>query len=233
MPTAPQFTSADAVVDVLGKAGIPCGVTLSNTINGGSRIGCTAALGGSSFEYVVDVFDPSRYTRDDIGDAIAAGRTEFHQTFVAAGNWRINVVDPAFAPQIAQALGGVVLPGDEQEIPDHPLPSIPASPRYDSVDRLTAALDAAVGCEERKPGAAGSLTCRTGGKVGRPPNCATLRLYGSDTDRDRALRSAVAHRGVPAALATAANWSINLCDHELADQVAKELGGVAVRYDGQ
>ncbi|MFD8481390.1 hypothetical protein [Kitasatospora sp. NPDC059673] len=233
MPTAPQFANADAVVDALDKAGVPCRVTLRNTLNGGSKIDCTATVNSNSFEYVVEVYDPGRFTRDDIGDAIAAGRTAFHQTFVAAGNWRINVVNPAYAPQIAQALGGVVLPGDELTVPDYPLPSIPTSPRYDSIDQLAAALDAAVGCEERAPGAAGSLTCRTGSKVGHTPNCATLQLYGSDTDRDKALRTAVAFRGAPAALATAANWSISLCDYGLADQVAKELNGVVVRYNGQ
>ncbi|MFI9784644.1 hypothetical protein ACIHEI_14220 [Kitasatospora sp. NPDC051984] len=220
-------------MDALAEAGISCSVTLRNTLNGDSRVDCAATLNGNSFEYVVDVFDPDRYTRDDIGDAIAAGRTAFHQTFVAAGNWRINVVNPAYAPQIAQALGGVVLPGDEQEIPDHPLPSIPPSPRFADVEQLAAALDSAVGCEEQKPGTAGSLTCRTGSRIGRTPNCATLQLYGRDADRDKALRTATAYRGVPAALVTAANWSVNLCDYDLAGQVAKELNGVVVRYDGQ
>ncbi|MFG2818761.1 hypothetical protein ACGFX4_04955 [Kitasatospora sp. NPDC048365] len=74
---------------------------------------------------------------------------------------------------------------------------------------------------------------RTGEKVGRTPNCATLQLCGSDTGRDRAPRTAVAYRGVPASLATSANWLINLGDYGLADRVARDLKGVVVRYDGQ
>ncbi|MDR3032546.1 MAG: hypothetical protein LBV78_05470 [Kitasatospora sp.] len=233
VPTAPQFASASAVVEALGKAGIPCLVKLSNVLEGASDIDCTATVDGRSFDYTVEVYDPARFTRDDIGDAIAAGRTAFHQTFVAAGNWYVNVINPDYAPRIAQALGGVVLPGNESEVPDYALPSIPASPRYEDVGRLAAALGAAVGGDDIQPGATGSLTCRTGGSAGRAPNCANLRLYADDAERDKALRAAIAYRGVPVSLVTAANWSVNLCDHDLAAQVARELHGVVVTYDGR
>ncbi|RPE37181.1 hypothetical protein [Kitasatospora cineracea] len=233
VPAAPQYSSADAIVDKLGTAGIPCRITLSHTMNGASTIDCTATLDGKSFDTEIKVYDPTRYTRDDIGDGIAAGRTTFHQTFVAAGNWRVNVVNPAYAPKIAQALGGVVLPGNEPDTPDRPLPSIPPTPHYDTLEHLADALDTAVGCQDRQPGPAETLTCTTGSKAGRSPNCATLQLHADDADRDRTLRTAIAHLGVPAYLVTAANWSVNLCDYALANEVAGKLHGVVVRYDGQ
>ncbi|MFJ5924158.1 hypothetical protein ACIQF6_16325 [Kitasatospora sp. NPDC092948] len=231
VPAAPEFPDSGTVVEALEKGGIPCLVTLHSTLDGGSSTTCTTTLDGTTFQYEVDVFDPRQFGRDDIGNAIAAGRTAYHQTYVAAGNWRINVVPPAYAPRIAQVLGGVVLPGGEPSIPDYPLPGFPSAPRYDSVEQLAAALDASVGCADRKAGP-GSLACRTGDRVGRGPNCATMRLYGGDAERDHALRSAISHPGVPAYLAAGANWSVNLCDYGLADRVAHDLGGVVVSYDG-
>ncbi|MCX4745655.1 hypothetical protein OG455_08990 [Kitasatospora sp. NBC_01287] len=233
VPTAPRYAAASDIVDTLAKAGIPCTVTISIVpLGGGSDITCTATVDGPSFDLEIKDFDSGRYSRDDIGNSIASRRTD-HQTIVAAANWYINVVNPTYAPQIAKALGGVVLPGDELKIPDYPLPSIPPTPRYDTVQQLAAALDGVVGCQDQKPGGNGSLTCETGSRVGHTPNCANLQLYAGDAERDKALRTAIAYRGVPAYLATAANWSVNLCDYGLADQVAKALQGVVVSYDGQ
>ncbi|OKJ10103.1 hypothetical protein [Kitasatospora sp. CB01950] len=232
VPTSPQFADSDAVVAALGRAGIPCLVTLHTAPEGASTTECTATLDGRTFQYEVAVFDLERFSRDEIGNAIATGRTVHHQTFVAAGNWHVAAIDPEYAPRIAQALGGVVLPGDELKIPDYPLPAIPSSPRFDSVESLAAALDSAVGCEDHDADPGGSLTCRTGSRVGHSPNCAVLRLHPSDADRDHYLREAISHPAIPAYLATGANWSVNLCDYGLADRVAADLGGVVVSYDG-
>ncbi|GGQ60795.1 hypothetical protein [Kitasatospora griseola] len=232
VPTVPQFPDAGALVGALERAGVPCLVTLHSSLPGGSSTDCTTTVDGDTFEYVVDVYNPEQFTRDDIGNAIAAGRTAYHQTFVAAGNWSINVVDPTYAPRIAQILGGAVLPGDGPSAPARPLPVIPTSPRYDSVAQLAAALDASVGCEDRKTEPGGSLACRTGSRVGHGPNCASLRVFGSDAGRDRSLRGALSGPGIPGYLAAGANWSVNLCDYGLADRVARDLGGVVVSYDG-
>ncbi|WP_328461822.1 hypothetical protein [Streptomyces sp. NBC_00448] len=77
----------------------------------------------------------------------------------------------------------------------------------------------------------GDLTCTTGSKVDHAPHCATLALYGT-TARNDALRNATAWKGGPAYLVTAANWTVNLCDYNLADTVATEALPPHRRFGG-
>ncbi|MET9776558.1 hypothetical protein ABZ023_20220 [Streptomyces sp. NPDC006367] len=51
---------------------------------------------------------------------------------------------PAYSEAIADAVDAVVLP------PLHPLPAIPKTPRYESLDALADALEESVGCARRQ-----------------------------------------------------------------------------------
>ncbi|MER7850173.1 hypothetical protein ABTZ03_40275 [Kitasatospora sp. NPDC096077] len=229
--TSPYGTAGE-LVSALGRAGIPCSVTVSNTRqNGSSDADCTAAINGVPFENEISVFGPP-VTREEIGTSVDHRRGE-GQTLVAAGSWYVYVRNPVFAPQIAKALDGVVLPGKEIPVRSYSLPAIPASPRFDTVQQLAEALDGAAGCTDRQESGSGQLTCRTGTKIGRTPNCATLQLHSDEAARNKAISTEISHPDVPASLVTAGNWTVNLCDYSLANQVARALGGVVVAYDGK
>lgn len=234
VPTKPEYQDADAVVRALGTAGIPCKVLRRSPADPkfGTGLDCRAEIKGTTFENQIDVSNPENYQRDRIGDSIASRRkAPYSHTLVAAGNWYVRVMEPRYAPRIAQALRGVVLRPEGDKIPDYPLPSIPAEPRYKNVGALADALDAAVGCADRKSQGSAVTDCTTGKKSGTP-NCATLALHATPADRDRTLREAIAYKGVPATLVAAGNWTVNLCDDGLGERVARALHGRVVRYDG-
>lgn len=232
VPATSPYGTGTEVLSALERGGVPCKVTLNNTRQDGSAlIDCTAVIDGVSFENEISVFG-APISRDEIGTSVNQRRSE-GQTIVAAGRWYVYVRNPAYAAQVAKALGGVVLPGKERAVPSYSLPAIPAAPRFDTVQHLADALDAAAGCAERKDTGGGELTCTTGARLGRTPNCATLQLHPDDAARDKALRIEISHPGVPASLVTAGNWTVNLCDYALADRVARAMGGVVVAYDGQ
>jgi hypothetical protein len=236
VPSGPSYTSADAVVADLGRAGLGCRVVRRGAANGigGSSVTCVSTLHGVTFENDISVLNPDVFSRDDVGDSIASRREPpFSETIVAAGNWFVDVGEPRFAPELAHALHGTVLPAHLPRIPRYPLPQIPSGPRYRSVADLADDLDAAVGCTDRSSARSNELSCTTGSRAGRSPNCATLSLYPGAGERDRSLRTAIAYRGVPATLATAGNCSVNLCDYGLGTRVAKALHGVVVSYDGE
>jgi hypothetical protein len=233
VPTGPDFVAAVDIQARLSAKGLPC--TKADGVNSadqtGSTLTCAVGPDGSIIE--INVFDPKTFSRLDIGDAIGAGRRTFGQTIVAAGNWFIWVKLPSRAPSIARALGGVVLPPvDQPKIPKYPLPAIPATPRFEKVTALADELAGSAGCRERHTASPVSLTCETGAAGAADSNCATLTLYPSDAARDEALREAIAYVGVPAMMVTAGNWTVDLCDASLGNQVATDLGGVVVSYDG-
>ncbi|WP_433890140.1 hypothetical protein [Streptomyces sp. CA-111067] len=234
VPTGPDFVAAVDIQARLSAKGLPCtkAVGENSADQYGSTLTCAVGPDGSIIE--INVLDPKRFSRLDVGDAIGAGRRKpFHQTIVAAGNWFIWVKLPSRAPDIARALGGVVLPPiDQQKIPKYPLPAIPATPRFTKVTALADELAGSAGCRERHTASPVSLTCETGAAGAADSNCATLTLYPSDAARDEALREAIAYVGVPATVVTAANWTVDLCDASLGNQVATDLGGVVVSYDG-
>ena len=234
VPTGPNFPTAGDIQARLAAKGLPCrkAVGVNSADLTGSTLTCAVGPDGSIIE--IDVFDTAAFSRQDVGGAIGAGRGKpFYQTIVAAGNWFIWVKLPSRAPAIARALGGVVLPPiGEQKIPKYPLPAIPATPRFSTVTALADQLAGSAGCRSRHTQSPVSLTCETGSAGGADSNCATLTLYPSDGTRDDSLREAIAYVGVPATLVTAGNWTVNLCDAALGNQVATDLGGVVVSYDG-
>ncbi|WP_413101163.1 hypothetical protein [Streptomyces sp. Inha503] len=234
VPTKPEYNNADAVVEALEAGGIPCEVTRRSQGGsaGGSGLGCASVIDGIKFENDIQVLNPKKFSRDEIGDSIASHRAPpTSHTLVAAGHWFVWVTEPRFANRIAAALGGVVLPPKKAKIPDYPLPDIPRTPRYRTVGALADDLAAAVGCDDRKRRSDTVLTCTTGKDTGSP-NCATLALHASGTDRNAVLREAIAYKGVPATLVTAGNWTVNLCDYDLGSRVADALHGTVVSYDG-
>ncbi|WP_212763786.1 hypothetical protein [Streptomyces sp. I05A-00742] len=236
VPAGPRHATADEIVGALDAAGIKCAVVRRDQGDGsgGSGATCQAKVNGAMFENEIHTLSPKVFSRDDLGAAVASRRKPpYSHTLVVAGNWFVRVREPRFAPQVAKALHGVVLPPEKVKVPDYPLPSIPAEPRYKSLGALADALDKAVGCAERSEGLGGTMTCTTGKRIGRSPNCATLALHDTAAARDRTLREAIAYKGVPATLVTAGNWTVNLCDYGLGSRVAQALDGRVVAYDGQ
>ncbi|MGK5641818.1 hypothetical protein ACSNOK_26400 [Streptomyces sp. URMC 126] len=235
VPDGPLFADADAVVAALDKSGLPCRIVRRGRTDPdfGTGLDCVSVLNGIKFENQIDVANTRQKDyRDRNGDSIAARhKAPFSQTVVAAGNWYINVTEPRFAPRVAKALHGVVLPPEKVKIPDYPLPSIPDEPRYKSLGALADALGEVVGCDERSEELGGTMTCTTGKRTGAP-NCATIALHATPADRDRTLREAIAYKGVPATLVAAGNWTVNLCDYGLGSRVAEALHGRVVAYDG-
>ncbi|WAP55919.1 hypothetical protein [Streptomyces sp. S465] len=234
VPTKPEYADADAVVEALEAGGVPCEITRRSQGGsaGGSGLGCASVIDGTKFENDIQVLNPKKFSRDEIGESIASHREPpTSHTIVAAGHWFVWVTEPRFANRIAAALGGVVLPPEKTKIPEYPLPDIPRTPRYRSVGALADDLAAAVGCGDRKQRSDTVLTCTTGADTGSS-NCATLALHASDADRDAVLREAIAYKGVPATLVTAGNWTVNLCDYDLGSRVADALHGTVVSYDG-
>ncbi|WP_194074730.1 hypothetical protein [Streptomyces barkulensis] len=224
VPAEPRFDTADELIAALGKEGIDCGVLRrrQGQVGSGSGLDCVASIDGERFENEVSVFDTGVVAEDEIGRSIASRREEpYEHTLVAAGNWYIRVLKPAYAPQVAEALDAVVLP------PLFPLPDIPKKPRYKDLDSLADALDASVGCEmrEREKDAADAMTCVT--QRSEEP-CAYLELHDTSAERDDALRLAISVPELPRFIVTAGNWSIQFCDRSLGREAADDLGGVVV-----
>ncbi|MEV8533013.1 hypothetical protein [Streptomyces sp. NPDC051211] len=112
VPVGPEFATADDVVAAMAAAGITCEVLRRRPAaeTAGSGLDCVAVMDGARVEHDVHVLNPQRFSRDEVGDSIAAGRgAPYHHTLVAAGNWYIRVLVPDYAPRVAKALGGVVL----------------------------------------------------------------------------------------------------------------------------
>ncbi|PZT77992.1 hypothetical protein DNK56_22980 [Streptomyces sp. AC1-42W] len=120
VPTGPVFATAVDVIEAMGEGGLECRLLRRVRSSFGSRADCVAEIMGTEVENVIHVLDPVRFSRDDIGDSIAAGREVFRHTIVAAGNWYIWVTYAMFAPQVAKALHGVVLPPTELGQPTPP-----------------------------------------------------------------------------------------------------------------
>jgi len=234
VPSKPTYTTAKAVVRAMGRAGIDCETVRSRDYDGSSSADCVAMVGGVKVENEISVFDPDVVSKREIGTSIEARRTgAYAQTLVAAGNWYIRVMDPPSAPAIAKALHAVVLDAKgTKKTPKYPLPRIPSAPTYKNVDALADDLAASVGCFQREVTTTGSVKCETGKLGSGTSNCAVLTLHSTHARRDAALRDAVKHRGVPAELVTAGNWTVSLCDTTLGAKVARDLGGVVVSYDG-
>ncbi|MCI0385191.1 hypothetical protein [Streptomyces sp. CNQ085] len=181
-----------------------------------------AEVDGAKVENEVSVFDTEVIGEGEIGKSIASRRKEpYSHTLVAAGNWYIRVLDPLYAPEIAEALDAVVLP------PLLPLPDIPKKPRYTDLDSLADALDASVGCEgrEREKDVVNAMTCVT--ERSEEP-CAYLELHGTFAERDDALRLAVSVPELSRFIVTAGNWSVQFCDRSLGREAADDLGGAVV-----
>lgn len=220
VPEQPVFKTADEVVAALERGGVECVVLRRR--GGASGLDCAAEIDGVRVENEVHVLNTEEFTRDEVGDSIASWRTPPRpRTIVAAGNWYIRVLKPAYAPQVAEALDAVVLP------PLFPLPDIPKKPRYTDLDSLADALDASVGCErrEREKDAADAMTCVT--QRSEEP-CAYLELHDTSAERDDALRLAISVPELPRFIVTAGNWSIQFCDRSLGREAADDLGGVVV-----
>jgi hypothetical protein len=233
VPTEPEYTTADAVMKALGAGGLECTLLRRAQANFGSGLDCLAEVEGVKVENEIHVLDPAKFSRDDIGDSIAGRRkSPYNNTIVAAGNWYIWVRNPDYAPQVAEALKGVVLkPLDATKVPDDKLPDIPDNPRYDNINDLASALAETAGCSDRETTPTGELKCQTGSATSSTSNCAVLALHKTDTARDETLRNAIKRKGVPATLVTAGNWTINLCDSSLGTTVARGLGGTVVSYN--
>ncbi|WLQ35827.1 hypothetical protein P8A18_21430 [Streptomyces castrisilvae] len=110
VPTQPVYATADDVMEAMGDGGLECRLLRRARANFGSGLDCVVEIMGTEVENEIQVLDPARFSRDDIGDSIAVGREVYRHTIVAAGNWYIWVRYPVFAPQVAKALKGVVLP---------------------------------------------------------------------------------------------------------------------------
>ncbi|WNI29715.1 hypothetical protein [Streptomyces sp. ITFR-6] len=110
VPTKPVYATADDVVKAMGDGGLECGLLRRARANFGSGLDCLAEVKGVKVENEIHVLDPAKFSRNDIGSAIASRReAPYNHTIVAAGNWYIWVRYPEFAPQVAKALKGVVL----------------------------------------------------------------------------------------------------------------------------
>ncbi|WP_211257186.1 hypothetical protein [Streptomyces megasporus] len=220
VPSEPRFASADELLAALGRKGVDCEVLRRR--QGG--LDCMAEVDGAKVENEVSVFDAEVVEEGEIGRSIASRRKEpYGHTIVAAGNWYIRVLDPLYAPRIAEALDAVVLP------PLYPLPDIPDKPRYADLDALAEALDASVGCVRRKTVSEGGMTCGT--EQSKEP-CHHLELHATPAARDDALRLAIGVPEIPRFIVTAGNWSIRFCDESAGRTAARDLGGVVVSSTG-
>ncbi|WLQ35826.1 hypothetical protein P8A18_21425 [Streptomyces castrisilvae] len=110
VPTEPVFATADDVMEAMGDGGLECRLLRRARANFGSGLDCVVEIMGAEVENEIHVLDPARFSRDDIGNSIAGRREVYKHTIVAAGNWYIRVMYPVFAPQVAKAVKGVVLP---------------------------------------------------------------------------------------------------------------------------
>ncbi|MEU9864807.1 hypothetical protein AB0D99_28415 [Streptomyces sp. NPDC047971] len=110
VPAGPEYATADAVMKAMGTGGVACKLLRRAQADFGSGLDCVAEVDGAEVENEIHVLDPARFTRDDIGDSIAGRRQPpYSHTIVAAGNWYVWVRNPDYAPQVAEALRGVVL----------------------------------------------------------------------------------------------------------------------------
>ena len=227
VPATPRYKTPDDVVTALGRGGVDC--TVLRRKPGG--LDCGTRIDGSEVENQIQVLDPEKFSRNEVGDSIARWRTSGN-TVVAAGNWFIRVLPngtPSYSEKIAKAVGAVVLP------PLYRLPSIPKKPVYGSVDALAGALDRAVGCTQRKK-SAGEVRCAT--KAARARPCggsggvrdAGLRLHDGSTARDDYLRLLMSDDHVPYYVVTAGNWTIQFCDTATGREAADKLGGAVVDH---
>ncbi|MEU2280385.1 hypothetical protein ABZ614_00195 [Streptomyces sp. NPDC013178] len=227
VPTTPQYETADDVVTALKRGGVDCDVLRRRA--GG--LDCKAHLDGVEVENQIQVLDPKKFSRNEVGDSIAGWRTSGN-TIVAAGNWFIRVLPngtPAHSEKIAEAVDAVVLP------PLYHLPSIPKAPKYASVDALANALDKSVGCAQWKK-SPDELLCST--KAAKTHQCgessdgrdAGLRLHAGPTARDDYIRLLLSDDHVPYHVVTAGNWTIQFCDTATGQEAARELGGVVVDH---
>ncbi|MFE0455448.1 hypothetical protein ACFW2D_30105 [Streptomyces sp. NPDC058914] len=227
VPTAPQYRTADDVVMALQRGGVDCDVLRRRA----GALDCKARIDGVEVENQIQVLDPGKFSRDEVGDSIAGWRTSGN-TVVAAGNWFIRVLPngtPAYSEKIAEAVDAVVLP------PLYNLPSIPKTPKYGSVDALADALDESVGCAQRKK-SPGELLCSTKAAEAHPcgesgdGRDAGLRLHAGPTVRDDYIRLLLSDDHVPSYVVTAGNWTIQFCDAATGQEAARELGGVVVDH---
>lgn len=222
VPPEPRFETTGDLLAALDRGGVDCEVLRRR--RGG--LDCMTQIDGVRFENEVSVFDTEVVEESEIGRSIASRRKEpYGHTLVAAGNWYIRVLDPLYAPEIAEALDAVVLP------PLFPLPDIPGEPRYADLDALADALEASVGCSDRKPeeGTEDVVTCVT---EGAEEACARLELHATPAARDEAIRLAISVPELPRYIVTAANWSVQFCDHSTGRTAARELGAAVVVHRG-
>ncbi|WP_432121485.1 hypothetical protein [Streptomyces sp. S1] len=229
VPVTPQYTSPDEVVAALERAGIPCEVLRRRT----GALGCEAQISGATVENRIQVLNPEEFSRDEVGDSIAAWRNS-GTTVVAAGNWFIRVLPngtPAHSIKIAEAVGAVVLP------PPYPLPDIPSTPAHRSADALADALHKAGSCTDRERWSARELLC--GSRAAESKTCDTswadhhalLLLHDNAAARDDHIRLLLSNDHTPAAVVTAANWTIQFCDPATARATADTLGGVLITHE--
>ncbi|MFF4132553.1 hypothetical protein ACFY1B_13575 [Streptomyces mirabilis] len=87
VPTTPQYRTADDVVAALERGGITCDVLRRKA--GG--LDCRTAIDGAEVENQIQVLDPKKSSRNEVGDSIASWRSSGN-TVVAAGNWFIRVL---------------------------------------------------------------------------------------------------------------------------------------------
>ncbi|MGJ7419696.1 hypothetical protein AB9128_28010 [Streptomyces cinereoruber] len=228
VPAVPQYTTPDDVVAALERAGVPCKVLRRRT----GALDCEARVSGTAVENRIQVLNSKEFSRDEVGDSIAAWRNS-GTTIVAAGNWFIRVLPngvPAYSIKIAEAVGAVVLP------PPYPLPDIPSTPAYRSADALADALDKAGSCTDRERRSTGELLCGT--RASEKKSCdaswanrhALLTLHDGAAARDDYIRLLLSNDHTPAAVVTAANWTIQFCDPAKARATADALGGVLIRH---
>ncbi|MER5692242.1 hypothetical protein ACWDBO_07255 [Streptomyces mirabilis] len=84
VPTTPQYRTADDVVAALERGGITCDVRRK-----AGGLDCRTAIDGAEVENQIQVLDPKKSSRNEVGDSIASWRSSGN-TVVAAGNWFIR-----------------------------------------------------------------------------------------------------------------------------------------------
>lgn len=228
VPTTPQYTTPDEVVAALEQAGVPCTVLRRRA----GALDCEARISGATVENQIQVLNPEEFSRDEVGDSIAAWRNS-GTTVVAAGNWFVRVLPngtPAYSIKVAKALDAVILP------PPYPLPDIPSTPAYATVDALADALDKADSCTDRERRSARELLC--GSRLPEKKSCdaswashhALLLLHDNAATRDDYIRLLLDDDHTPAVVVTAANWTIQVCDPADGRATAHALGGALVHH---
>ncbi|MFF8830090.1 lipoprotein [Streptomyces sp. NPDC015131] len=228
VPTTPQYTTPDEVVAALARAGLPCKVLRRRT----GALDCEARISETTVENQIQVLNPEEFSRDEVGDSIAAWRNS-GTTIVAAGNWFVRVLPndiPAYSIKVAHAIDGVVLP------PPYPLPDIPGTPAYATTEALADALDKADACSDRERRSARELLC--GSRSPEKTSCdaswanhhALLSLHKDRATRDDYVRLLLSNDHAPAAILTAANWTIQFCDPAKARATADAVGGVLIQH---